>query len=201
MAREIACCMGLLFMGIFFGIGTLISAIHYIQYTEYNTIPCTVTYTTYPQDLPNKTNQDDFIKCDCGYNCFTKGYCVKIFVKTEVNETNTSSVMAMRSTSDNTRYMDDCTFYESQCRNGESIEDRYKAIENAKNIALEYPIGKNMTCYTDNNEDIFLERDYSMATFIAMVVGIFVTLFCCFFMFAECPKKNKEKNNQDSYMI
>tara|TARA_B100001057_G_C22316349_1_gene744014 strand:- start:300 stop:635 length:336 start_codon:yes stop_codon:yes gene_type:complete len=105
----------------------------------------------------------------------------------------------------NNKYQDKCTFYESKCINGESVIDRRQAIENAQEIAEDFTVGQNVTCYTDG-EDIYLNNSYNWIMFYFTIVLFVLSVILCFLCNDICCILNKflckkEKNIEDVMVI
>lgn len=156
---------------------------------------CTITKVTYPSVLPNLINSsyDNFIKCDCGRYCTSElGICINIYAYID-NINNTKKVFEKTSTLDSL-----CTFTETICKDGESINNRILKINEATNTGEYYSSfinNTNINCYVDKKNNIYLQKhvDYTLIIVLSSILFfIIIMLVYCYYT---------QKNNHISYMV
>ena len=101
-----------------------------------------------------------------------------------------------------------CTYQEINCINGENIQNRLNAIDEAKDIAQQYIDMMNTTidCYLDrDNNELYFRNDFN-ETAMFIIIGCFLflilTLVTLNVDFKSCFKRCfkrcfKEENNEN----
>ena len=141
---------------------------------------CTVTNVIYPTHLPhNQSDMAGFIECDCGRHCMSDlGICISAYGNI-IDSNNTMMFL------DNFNEVhNQCTYQEVSCSQGESIQDRLTAIDEAGDIAEKYIEMMNTTinCYFDETtNELYFNDEFNKDGAFA-VFGLFIffttTLIC-----------------------
>ena len=155
---------------------------------------CYVKQVIYPTSIDSTVG---FTTCDCGRHCTSdRGICISIFGNTD----NSDSMVKFNDKVGNN--INECTFDEKNCRKGESISDRLKAIENANVTVQPYlnSIYNNETinCYK-YNEDIYLNNDPMLEILIILgsITGFFLLISITFCYRYKNYKKVKPTTNSN----
>ncbi len=153
---------------------------------------CTVTNVIYPTRLPhNQSDMAGFIDCDCGRRCISDlGICISVYGNI-INSNNTMMFL------DNFNYVDNqCTYQEVKCPQGESIQDRLTAINEAGDIAEQYIEKMNTTvdCYLDEStSELYFSDEFNKDAAFA-VFGLFI--FFTIALICLCLCGNSKQKNQ-----
>ena len=186
------CCIVINFLLFFvffiIGIYMLIMYLHNISLIQKE---CIVTNVIYPTRLPhNQSDMAGFTECDCGKRCISDlGICISVYGN--IIDSNNTMIFL-----DNFNDVhNQCTYEEVNCLNGESIQDRLIAIDEAKDIAKQYIEKMNTTinCYLDETSNqLYFSDDFNKDAAYA-VFGLFIffttTLIC---LFLCCNFEQKE---------
>ena len=165
---------------------------------------CNITNVIYPTRLPlNHSDMAGFSTCDCGRRCKSDlGICISVYG----NTFNYQNSMIFKNNFGDSNLQ--CTYQEINCINGENIQNRLTAINEAKDIAQQYIDMMNTTidCYLDrDNNELYFSNDFN-ETAMYIIIGCF-----CFLIFTlillnvnvkRCFKRYftccfKEQNNEN----
>ena len=132
---------------------------------------CHVKNINYPTMLPNETNTENWIKCDCGKRCWAWYPTVTLFLEVEGNEGIYQGVKDKHSSK---KY----TFGKTDCRSGENVVYTQQYLRDAIELAESYK-NKTIDCYFDNSY-AYLSYDLDLV----IIIFIFVLCFMCCVGFA-----------------
>ena len=170
----------------------IISIVMLIKYIKSNALiqkECTVTNVIYPTRLPhNHSDMSGFKNCDCGKRCVSDlGICISVYGNI-INSSNT--IMFRQNINDKNNQ---CTNGEKDCPDGESIQDRFNAIINSKNIAQSYINMMNNTieCYFDaTSDELYFSNDFNKVT-AYIIFGFFIFFIFALICLIYNPKKQE----------
>lgn len=158
-----------------------IIGINYMHQHSFQEEQCRIDNATWPISVYDSSN---LIECRCGRSCKADtGTCIRVYGNM-VDRTNPQLILS------NTNIKTDnhgCSFAETKCRDGESIENRQVAVEKAKHRAKEYVnminSNRTITCYRKKGQDtLYLENDDHTTLFIvaASIFGLScLCMLCC----------------------
>ena len=176
------CCIGFLGLLTFvLGIGMIILiAIPTMKYDEFNSHDCSVTHVNYPTQLPTSNNTNGWLSCNCGRYCKSYSPCIDVYVSID-NSTDSYKTLEYYLTKKT-----ECTFYEKTCKGGENILDIEARLQNTIDFAQQY-IGKNLTCYTNNNYNpVYLEQELNI---VGMILISIAFVCSCLLLTCNCVGK------------
>ena len=179
---------------------TIIETVKYSQYNELINTTCLITKVIYPERLPlNTSDREGFIDCDCGKHCVSNlGTCISVFGTPVGIQDNNNTIMMWDDIYDKDNF---CTIEEDYCINGENINNRLEAIEEATSIAQTYInlMNETIDCYInqDTNQLYFI-HDFNIAPMIVLVsfLSLFFLSFCYMFYKISNPNNNKSTSHQ-----
>lgn len=174
-----------------FAIILLVTGLQYEDELKANHTQCYINYIVYPTDLHSSVG---FTDCDCGRRCTSdRGICISIFGNTDNSD---DSTMFIDNVGDN---LGECTFKETNCREGESISDRLEAIIDANITVQPYlqNIHNNETidCYEYNGK-IYLNNDSKLETLI--IIGSFTGFFLLISICCCCYQERNGSKDKES---
>jgi hypothetical protein len=163
-------------------------------YGSYDIYECDVINVEYPTILPSNNDTSNWIGCDCGRYCKAWTPCIDVYVSINNNNNNSNSNNSTNNLKiyralDNFMSRDTtCTFYDSQCKNGEDIIQTKEKLAESIEKAQSY-INKTVTCYADNNinniNNVYLDRSINIqlmiviGSFFIIFLGILIARLCC----------------------
>lgn len=157
----------------------IISGVNFLNSKSYDEGTCIITNVTYPQSITDSAN---LITCDCGRRCTSDaGTCIRItgiLLKTPEIQNR-----YFVSNTDVNHPREDCTFAETRCTQGEKVEDRLVAVENAKQKAREYISYQNdkkeIPCYHRNGDNHLYLKNEDVSLFFYISCGCVILSICC----------------------
>lgn len=149
---------------------------------------CNITNVIYPTRLPlNHSDMAGFTTCNCGKRCRSDlGICISVYGNT-IN--NKDTMIFKKNFDDN--YLT-CTYQEINCLDGENIQNRLTAINEAKGIAQQYIDMMNTTidCYFDSSSnELYFSNNFNEVN-MYIVFG-FLGFFIITFILLNCNSKDK----------
>lgn len=154
-------------------------------------IDCSVSHIEYPKSI----NDNQFVECDCGRNCFSdKGICIKIYVTHHLNNT---TVLLENSISYNSESASNCTISETRCTDGEQFSDRIETVNNIPTDYSEYfqALENNATfdCYLDPSDKILYLNANSVIEAITVIsILILICIIVC--LLFSCNRNSHQRN-------
>lgn len=200
------CC---LFMLVVTAFVLMFAGLNYHTSISYTERQCVLTSVTYPTNTPSHNDSwSNFIECDCGRRCTSDlGTCIKLFAY-EKNAPSLSSegihqipasemIKLHPSSMGGSRASSECTFAETKCPNGESHDDRMRAIEDAIQLGEPYRekmlANETIPCYlNDSSNEIYLNVDKSYVLLIVVGSFTFLFLICATCCYIEHHRENEE---------
>lgn len=169
------------FSGIISFVFFLVSMVMLVMYFQTGALEqkrCNILEVVYPTRLPqNVSDMAGFTNCDCGKRCISDlGICISVFGNV-INSDNTEMFRKNIYESNSP-----CTESEEDCPNGESIQDRLEAINNAENTAEQFIEKMNSTinCYLDTSTNkLYLENEFDIVAMF-VIFGLFNFFFIIF---------------------
>ena len=141
--------------------------IHFIEYETFIQHNCTIINIEKPLVLPS-VNKDNWIKCDCGDDCISYKYCVKLY--TEENP----DIYMEDSFFDTNKF---CTFEKSNCDKSPNYNEQLNIVNELYN---EYRNRDNVTCFYNNDKfNIYLNKYFHYNQMIILCVFIIIFQICC----------------------
>lgn len=200
------CC---LFMLVVTAFVLMFAGLNYHSSISYTERQCVLTGVTYPTNTPSHNDSwSNFIECDCGRRCTSDlGTCVKLFAYEEnapsleiegIHQIPTSEMIKLHpSSAGASRASSECTFAETQCPNGESHDDRMRAIEEAFQLGEPYRkkmlANETIPCYlNDSSDEIYLNVNKSYVLLIVVGSLSFLFLICAAGCYIEHHRENEE---------
>ena len=182
-------------------IAILVLGLNYGEYLNTPELQCYISRVTYPTEIPNSSNHQGFVDCDCGKRCTSDlGTCITVYGYI-IDSDNVKIFNENIIGNDNDDY---CTFRESSCPNGEQISDRREAVRSAIRKASRYIDIKNnnqtIKCYKDQNNDdtLYLDKDFNPDYLFAAIGFCSVAILATLYVYIKNKYKyKKEKQNKN----
>lgn len=173
-------------MGLFILLITF-SSLPYLEYVNFDEKLCHITNVNVPTELPSYNNTTGWKECDCGKRCTAWTPCISLY-----SSINPDFIIR------NDLYFPndhpECTFYESECNNGEDARYTVQKMEEAHSIMQQY-LDQNVTCYVNSDaSQIYLYKSYNLTLIILFAVFIIMLTFC-----GSCYCCSNYKNNKIQY--
>lgn len=138
---------------------------------DYHVNDCYINRIDYPITIPTYQNTNNWIECDCGRNCITWYPCVNLYSNISKEQYLKEDYYFSKD--------DKCTFSDDDCLNGENMQTIDALLNNSKLIYEKY-INTTIPCYYDDDiTNIYMYKDWDNVTFISLIVGVIISLFCC----------------------
>ncbi len=159
---------------------------------DYKETTCQVDYINSPTSLPNLTNNNNWVSCDCGRRCDFETACVQIYVTIE-NSNN--SVLLLQNTISWKNNGSECTFKNSYCEN--NIQYMIHSLNQANSQVKLYNNFKNQSqsfyCYSDNlKQRAYLENELSLEEILPLSIIFGICSCFCFCLIIDYNRKDKK---------
>lgn len=161
----------------------------YGVYNDLKTIECNITRIEFPENYPTHEDTTNWNKCDCGRYCTSWYPCVKLYTEDYPD-------IVIKDEFEIKQYDDFCTFYESNCPNGENAQNIIEYMKKARSYYDNY-INTTVECYIEYGDsgvkNIYLEKEFDIG--LAVLNISMVSLCCIYFICSMCCSSEPSTNH------
>lgn len=153
---------------------------------------CSVSHIEFPKSI----NDNQFVECDCGRNCFSdKGICIKIYVTHHLDNT---TVLLENSLFFNHDSASNCTISETRCMDGEQFSDRIETVNNIPTDYEEYfqawENNETFTCYMHpGDKTLYLNANSVLEIIIILSILMLICIIIC--LLFGCNRNSHQRNS------